>query len=180
MHGWAWLRTLLRTGIGGRSQVEWGEGMRRRNDRHDVIRDIIRTERITTQRALVESLRGRGYDCTQATVSRDIKDLNVRKVEGGVYALVEDIHLTRMVHDLVDEVKRTGNLALVKSSTGTASGVAAALDATELPGVMGSIAGDDTILVICEDEESAEKFVTIIEGLLPEEVPEDGEFEEEE
>lgn len=142
--------------------------MKKRNERHDAIRDIVRTERIKTQRALVDKLKDRGYVCTQATISRDITEMGLRKLPEGVYALAEDLHLQRMVHDLVLDVKRTGNLVLIKSTTGAAPGVAAALDAAGLPGVLGSIAGDDTILAIGEDDEQAAAFENAIIKLRPE------------
>ncbi len=139
--------------------------MKKRIDRHDVIRDIVRTERIKTQRALVDHLKSRGFVCTQATISRDITEMGLRKLPEGIYVLAEDLHLQRMVSDLVLDVRRTGNLVLVKASTGTAPGIAAALDAADLPGVLGSIAGDDTILVIGNDEEEAIEFSTAIDKL---------------
>lgn len=139
--------------------------MKKRIERHDAIREIVRGERIRTQRALVDQLKARGYVCTQATVSRDITEMGLRKLPEGVYVLAEDLHLQRMVSDLVLDVGRTGNLVLIKASTGAAPGVAAALDAADLPGVLGSIAGDDTILVIGEDEAEAAIFESAINKL---------------
>ncbi|MGV8083069.1 MAG: arginine repressor [Coriobacteriia bacterium] len=129
--------------------------MRKRVERQDAIRRIVRGERVKTQRTLVEMLKEQGYVCTQATISRDITEMSLRKLPEGVYVLAEDLHLQRMVSDLVMDVKRSGNLVLVKASTGTAAGVAAALDAAEVDGILGSVAGDDTILVICETEPDA-------------------------
>jgi transcriptional regulator of arginine metabolism len=76
-----------------------------------------------------------------------------------VYVLSEDVHLQRMVSELVDEVVRAENLVLVKASAGAAPGVAAALDAADLDGVLGSIAGDDTILMITADGRAGEALV---------------------
>src|SRR5512139_1893254 len=117
--------------------------MRKRQQRQDAIRRIVRAERVKTQRALVELLRLEGFDCTQATVSRDITEMGLRKLPEGMYVLAEDLHLQRMVNDLVRDVKRSGNLVLVKAQSGTAPGVAAALDAAELEGIAGSVSGDD-------------------------------------
>lgn len=139
--------------------------MKKRNDRHDAIRDIVRNEHVKTQRALVDALKARGYVCTQATISRDITEMGLRKLSEGVYVLAEDLHLQRMVADLVIDVRRSQNLVLVKASTGSAAAVAAALDAADLPGVLGSIAGDDTILVIGNDEEQAITFEAAINKL---------------
>ncbi len=139
--------------------------MKKRNDRHEYIRKVIRDKHIRTQRALVDELLQAGFKCTQATVSRDITDLGLQKINEGYYVLSEDIHLQRMVKDLVEEVRMTGNLVLVKASPGTAPGIAAALDGSELPQVVGSVAGDDTVLVICDNEEDAESFRKEIEKL---------------
>jgi len=126
--------------------------MRKRQERQDTIRRIVRGERVRTQRALVDRLKESGFECTQATVSRDITEMGLRKLPEGVYVLAEDLHLQRMVADLMVDVRRTGNLVLVKAQAGTAPGVAAALDAAELEGILGSVAGDDTILVITDDD----------------------------
>jgi transcriptional regulator of arginine metabolism len=139
--------------------------MKKRNDRQDAIREIVRSMSIRTQGSLVDELRARGFECTQATISRDISEMGLRKQPEGFYVLSEDLHLQRMVADLVEEVRRTGNLVLVKASTGSAAAVAAALDASVLDGIMGSIAGDDTILVIGEDEESAVAFENLMDKL---------------
>ena len=133
--------------------------MRKRQQRQDAIRRIVRAERVKTQRALVDLLRLEGFDCTQATVSRDITEMGLRKLPEGMYVLAEDLHLQRMVSDLVRDVRRSSNLVLVKAQSGTARGVAAALEAAELEGIVGSVSGDDTILVVMEDEPSGDKLV---------------------
>jgi len=137
--------------------------MRKRLGRQDAIRRIVRSERVRTQRALVDRLKESGYDCTQATVSRDITEMGLRKLPEGVYVLAEDLHLQRMVRDLVNDVRRTTNLVLVKAQSGTAPGVAAALDAADLEGILGSVSGDDTILVITESDELAAVLVETLD-----------------
>ncbi|MGI6217691.1 MAG: arginine repressor [Coriobacteriales bacterium] len=132
--------------------------MKKRDERHTVIRQIIRSENIKTQRDLVDRLVARGYQCTQATISRDISEMGLRKSTDGSYVLAEDLNLKRMVQSMVTSIERTGNLVVIKVSPGVASGVAAALDAADLPQVMGTIAGDDTILVIGRTDEMAEEF----------------------
>lgn len=132
--------------------------MRKRHKRQEEIRRIVRQERIRTQRDLVDRLKSEGYVCTQATVSRDITEMGLRKLPEGVYVLAEDLHLQRMISELVTSVAHTNNLVLVKASPGTAPGVAAALDAAEYENILGSIAGDDTVLVITADEESAQRL----------------------
>jgi len=117
--------------------------MRKRLERQDVIRRIVRRERVKTQRDLVERLRAFGFVCTQATVSRDITEMGLRKLPEGVYVLAEDLHLQRMISELVLSVVHSEKLVLVKTTPGTAPGVAAALDAAGLEEVLGSIAGDE-------------------------------------
>lgn len=126
--------------------------MKQRNRRQDIVRQIIRGQRIKTQRELVNALSQYGFEVTQATISRDITELGLRKLPEGVYVLAEDLHLQRMVRDLVVDVSRSGNLVLVKAQAGTAPGVAAALDDAGLEGILGSVSGDDTILVVATEE----------------------------
>jgi transcriptional regulator of arginine metabolism len=137
--------------------------MRKRQERQEAIRRIVRGDRIRTQRALVDQLRDQGFECTQATVSRDITEMGLRKLPEGVYVLAEDLHLQRMVRDLVKDVKSSGNLVLVKAQSGTAPGVAAALDAAELDGILGSVSGDDTILVVMTGEDEGLRIVETLD-----------------
>jgi transcriptional regulator of arginine metabolism len=137
--------------------------MRKRLERQEVIRRVVRRERIKTQRDLVERLKAFGFACTQATVSRDITEMGLRKLPEGVYVLAEDLHLQRMMSELVLGAIQSERLVLVKASPGTAPGVAAALDAAGLEEVLGSIAGDDTVLVITRSDEDAATLVDSID-----------------
>ena len=139
--------------------------MRKRNSRQDAIREIVRSSNIRTQRDLVAALEALGYKCTQATVSRDIADMGLRKLSEGTYVLAEDLHLQRMVRDLAVGVEHVNNLVLVKAQPGTAPGIAAAIDAADLDHVAGSVAGNDTILVIADTDEHAEQVVQLIRRL---------------
>lgn len=138
---------------------------KKRNGRQHAIRDIVRNKDVRTQRVLVDELRAMGFDCTQATVSRDIADMGLRKLPEGIYVLAEDLHLQRMVSELVTGVLRTDNLVMIKAQPGTASGIAAAVDAAELPDVLGSLAGNDTILVIAQTAEDGERLEALINKL---------------
>lgn len=138
---------------------------KKRNGRQDAIRDIVRNKDVRTQRVLVDELRAMGFDCTQATVSRDIADMGLRKLPEGIYVLAEDLHLQCMVSELVTGVLRTDNLVMIKAQPGTASGIAAAVDAAELPDVLGSLAGNDTILVIAQMAEDGERLEALINKL---------------
>ena len=82
-----------------------------------------------------------------------------------ILLLAEDLHLQRMVSELVTGVLRTDNLVMIKAQPGTASGIAAAVDAAELPDVLGSLAGNDTILVIAQTAEDGERLEALINKL---------------
>ena len=139
--------------------------VKRRNSRQDAIRDIVRAKSIHTQRSLVEELQAIGYNCTQATVSRDIADMGLRKLAEGIYVLAEDLHLQRMVSEFVTSCERANNLVVIKSQPGTAPGVAAAVDAATLPDVKGSVAGNDTVLVVCGGNEGVDELVQLVNKL---------------
>lgn len=139
--------------------------VKKRNNRQDAIRDIVRGKSIHTQRALVDELQAIGFNCTQATVSRDIADMGLRKLSEGIYVLAEDLHLQRMVSEFVVSVDRAENLIVIKSQPGTAPGVAAAVDAAALPEVKGSVAGNDTVLVIAGSVDAAQEIVNLVNKL---------------
>lgn len=137
-----------------------------RKERQDAIRNLVRHNRIRTQSDLVAQLRDRGFDVTQATISRDITDLGLEKDVSGVYMLPEDYRLRSIAASAVRETRRAQNQVLLLCDPGTASSVAAALDASQTQGVLGSIAGDDTILVICADDAQGERFQIDVNQLL--------------
>lgn len=139
--------------------------MTKRNNRMDLIREFVRNKQIKTQGELVELLNARGLKVTQATVSRDITEMGLQKKQGGgYYVLPEDVFVRRMVRELVSEVVAAQNLVVVKASSGAAQGVAAALDGVALDGIIGSIAGDDTILLITPDIVSAQALAVTIQS----------------
>lgn len=137
-----------------------------RKTRQNMIRSLVRGNPIRTQSALVSQLNELGFSVTQATISRDMAELRLEKDSNGVYVLPEDHRLQTTVSRAVRETRRAGNQVLLLSDPGTASSVAAALDAAQASGVLGSIAGDDTILVICADEEQGRLFQDYIDKLL--------------
>ena len=139
--------------------------MTKRAVRHDVIRDIIRKGNIKTQRDLVEQLSAEGYDCTQATVSRDIAGMGLAKSRDGYYVLPEDLRLQRMVGELVETIEIVNNFLVIRTPPGIASGVAVALDAAQLKGVAGTLAGDDSIFVMCRSSAEAQSVAEVIEHL---------------
>ena len=135
--------------------------MRKRQQRHDIIRDIIREHNVKTQRDLANQLQAAGYECTQATISRDIMDMGLVKSREGFYVLPEEMRLQRMVSELVEEVHVAGNMVVVK----TFSGGAAALDKANLRGALGTVAGDNTIMIAAESPEMAIEVERAIDRL---------------
>ena len=132
-----------------------------KHSRHEAILDAIRSQRITNQEQLRELLEEAGFAVTQATVSRDIRELRLVKVPGAegiaAYSLPEEWESTPPLQSLLPTLyasaEGTGNLLVVRTMTGGAQAVALAIDWEEWPEVLGTIAGDDTILIICREAE---------------------------
>lgn len=126
--------------------------------RHFAIRDIIASEIISTQEELCDALSKRGYDVTQATVSRDIKELRLTKIpdkNGYHYALPEASNyksslerMKRVFKDSVINIDSSGNIIVIKTLPGTASTVGFVIDAMDNKNILGNVAGDDTIFVL--------------------------------
>ncbi len=140
--------------------------MSTRDDRREAIRDLVRAGGVRTQAEIVDALKAKGFKATQATVSRDIADLELQKDGTGVYVLVEDLQLRALGKTAMTDVRRSGNQVVLLCKPGTAPSVAAAIDAARDSDVLGSIAGDDTVLVIATDEEAGSKFLARMEGLM--------------
>lgn len=139
-----------------------------KNSRHELILNIIKENKIRTHEALVDELSSRGVTVTQATVSRDIKELGIVKVpdsQGSIYAVSArwDNPLKKYASD-VEKVTEAGNLVIIRTNPGMASAVAAAVDREMHSEIAGSIAGDDTIFVAVETislaHEMSEKLKT--------------------
>lgn len=124
--------------------------------RHAILRELVQRHRVTSQEHLRELLARRGVDVAQATLSRDIRELRLIKVpdtEGTHYTLPPEAWdstppLQRLMPTLFVGAEGTGNLLVVKTLAGGAQAVAEALDWEEWPEVLGTVAGDDTILLI--------------------------------
>lgn len=132
--------------------------------RHNAIREVVAHSRVTNQDELRRKLRRRGFRVTQATLSRDIHELRLFKgpagyslpngADNGAATAVEDDApptLEGMVESFGVRVRRAMNQVIVRTVMGGAQPVAAALDRQDWPEVVGTIAGDDTVLVICRD-----------------------------
>ncbi|MDA8290187.1 MAG: arginine repressor [Actinomycetota bacterium] len=136
-----------------------------KNRRQHVVARLLSEHAVTNQAQLVELLGAEGVDAAQATVSRDLEELGAVRVripgvEGQVYAIAElpkdqvapVDHLRRVLGEWVVELGVSGNLVVVRTPPGSAHVVASALDRTSLDGVLGTVAGDDTLLVVATEE----------------------------
>lgn len=144
--------------------------------RHIRIREIIAKNEVETQDELVDHLRQAGFKVTQATVSRDIKELSLIKVplRNGryKYSLPADQRynplqkLSRVLVDSFVSIDHTENLIVIKTLPGNANTVGVLIDHLDWDDVMGNISGDDTILVICRHKHETEKVVQRFLDLL--------------
>ena len=128
---------------------------------------------IASQDELRRALRHRGFRVEQATLSRDIRDLGLVKTSDGyqkieIQAVVDPAlpSASRLVREFVLNVKRAQNLLVIKTTVGSAQPVAAALDDEDWPEAVGSVAGDDTILIICPDKKAATRLEARTQELL--------------
>ena len=147
-----------------------------RSERQEEILAIISEQEIETQEELCEKLRERGYSVTQATVSRDIKELRLLKVAGAErkrrYAYIEDANdrisprMHSLFRDCVVSVEAAQNLVVVKTLRGNGSNAGVIVDKLSLPEIVGSIAGDDTLLIVTGDAKKAETVVAKLNSYL--------------
>ncbi|SHE45386.1 transcriptional regulator, ArgR family [Seinonella peptonophila] len=144
--------------------------------RHIKIREIISGQEIETQDDLVEALQKEGYPATQATISRDIKELHLVKVPaetgGYKYSLPADPRfnpfqkLQRMLQESFIGIEQSENLIVIKTLPGNAHAVASLLDRLDWSEIIGTIAGDDTILIVCRERsmvsETVQRFIDML------------------
>ncbi len=144
--------------------------------RHARILDIITEHPIETQDELLTRLREEGFKATQATISRDIKDLRLVKTLGsdGKYRYVSasrsstDIrtNFSNLFSTSVDSIDVAQNLVVIKTLSGMAQAVCAALDSADYPSVVGTIAGDDTIFIACRTADLAVSLTEELKKLI--------------
>jgi transcriptional regulator of arginine metabolism len=141
--------------------------------RHKAILELLDQGSISSQEELQKLLHRRGFDCGQATLSRDIRELGLVKSAGG-YSLPgreatpePDLpSVDRLIREFVTSVRAAENLLVTKTSIGSAQPVAAALDGENWPEAIGTVAGDDTILIVCQDRRAAGRLADRIQGML--------------
>ena len=144
--------------------------------RHLKIIELVKNNNIETQEELADMLRQSGFEVTQATVSRDIRDLKLTKIstEGGrqKYAVLVSVanqmsdRLIRVFCDGVISIDYANNIVVIKTLEGLAMGVAASLDAMDLSEIMGSIAGDDVVMCVTKTEDAAVSMLDKLNVIL--------------
>ena len=147
-----------------------------RISRQNKILELIENNEIETQDKLASMLRDYGFEVTQATVSRDIKELQLIKTlsasgkykyavstsdDGPIPARLIDIY-----RSTVRSINKSGNIVLLKCLSGCANAAGEALDSMELTHVIGSVAGDNTLLLVTDDPANSDEVVDILRGLL--------------
>ncbi|MBO5239889.1 MAG: arginine repressor [Clostridia bacterium] len=147
-----------------------------RSSRHAKILEIISTKEIETQEELCAELNARNLVVTQATISRDIRDLHLFKVAGIEkkyrYAYINDGEseispkMKNLFRECVISVKAAKNLVVVKTLAGNGANAGAVVDKLNYSEIVGSVAGDDTLLIVCDSEENAAMIVEKINGFM--------------
>lgn len=142
--------------------------------RQSIVLDLVDREAITSQEQLRRRLHGRGVAVTQATLSRDIKELGlVKRAADGAYsrpgpgggaARVHEAQLKRTVVEYLRRVARVQQLLVLRTDPGQAQLLGVAIDRALVPEVVGTIAGDDTVLVVCPDGRRARTLARRFEG----------------
>ncbi len=141
-----------------------------------MIIDLVSQNTVTSQEALCDLLAEHGIKVTQATVSRDIKELNLVRIpaDDGRYkyalmpgdpTLVYRERFRRLLVDCCVAMEKSGNLILVKTITATGPAVGEALDALKLPGVLGTVAGDNVVLVVTAEDSSSNEVLGLLRAI---------------
>ncbi|MBR2385221.1 MAG: arginine repressor [Clostridia bacterium] len=148
----------------------------KKSDRQNKIIEIISSREIDTQDELVEVLNSLDLNVTQATVSRDIKELGLIKVKGNVkkykYSLMQPnadirkIRLLSLFKNCVTSIAVAKNIVVVKTLGGNGNSAGVMIDSLNLEEIVGSVAGDDTLIIVTKSDEDAEKVRQILNNLL--------------
>jgi transcriptional regulator of arginine metabolism len=152
-----------------------------KKERLEAIRMIVSSREIGSQEELLTVLRQEGYKLTQATLSRDLKQLKVAKAAsmGGNYVYVlpnvtmyKRVSTPGQIKEMMRvpgflSIKFSGNIGVIKTRPGYASSIAYNIDVSNIPYILGTIAGDDTIMIVVKEEASEADVVSALEKVLP-------------
>ena len=138
-------------------------------ERQTALLDLVKREPLSSQEEIRRRLARLGHDATQATISRDLEELGIVRMRDGAgrlrYAssgdgVVPPIPLRALLQEFTVDVQHSGNIVLVKTPPGAANAVARAVDVNEVEGVIGTVAGDDTILIVVREGVKARTVAT--------------------
>ena len=149
--------------------------MNPKTQRFATIRKIIRSEMISSQEELISRLRECGVEITQSTLSRDLKFMNVAKVphksKGYVYVLPNathhDINVSSNISENITGLTFSGNLGVLKTKSGYASAISVPIDNLDCPAILGTIAGDNTILLILKEDARRSQVIEALAKIFP-------------
>ena len=148
----------------------------KRTERLRAIKEIINSQKISSQEELLNALKKRGYDVTQSTISRDLNQLRLVKIrnyrEEEYYAIESSVHEGKVIDPVkfkskfkesVISIKRAENIIVLKTFPGEAQGTAAVIDGMNFVEILGTVAGDDTIICIADNPQNAEKMFKMMQ-----------------
>jgi transcriptional regulator of arginine metabolism len=150
----------------------------RKESRKQEVKKLISTRKISSQEELVELLNGLGYETTQATLSRDLKEIGVARIsdneKGHIYVLPQDIGMMDKIGskfnlpgESITFIEFSYNFGIIKTYPGFASSVAIFIDSSKVDEIAGTIAGDDTILVIPREPATKKELKAALSKLFP-------------
>ena len=153
---------------------------KKKADRQDAIKMIISSREVGSQEELLQALAQEGFELTQATLSRDLKQLKVAKASNThgryVYVLPNDVLYKRPNHPSAGEMLQSNgfislqfshNIAVVRTRPGYASSIAYDIDNRDCPAILGTIAGDDTIMLVLADHATHGEIRQFLSGVIP-------------
>lgn len=149
--------------------------MNQKTQRFATIRKIIRNELISSQEELIARLRECGVEITQSTLSRDLKYMNVAKVphkdKGYIYVLPHtvqhDANVSSNISDNITSLTFSGNLGILKTKSGYASAISVPIDNLDSPDILGTIAGDNTVLLILREDANRGQIIESLVRIFP-------------
>ena len=150
-------------------------GMNQKTQRFAIIRKIIRNEQISSQEELINRLKDNGIETTQSTLSRDLKFMNVAKVphknKGYIYVLPNTAHhevnVSANISDNITSLTFSGNLGVLKTKSGYASAISVPIDNMDCPLILGTIAGDNTVLIVLREDAKRKEVIDALLRIFP-------------
>jgi transcriptional regulator of arginine metabolism len=148
--------------------------MAKKSDRQTAIRELITAQPVASQEELRQLLLQRGWDVTQSTLSRDLREMRVARMpdaDGARYAVMSGMDdsgraaLETLLPSLFSRIDGVGELAVLRTIPGGAQSVAVAIDSEAWPDILGTIAGDDTILIVCRSPGARERLTRRLSGI---------------